>query len=96
VSINQNLYSAPLRSLLRGAPDPGQAEKKSLEKVVELRTGKFGSCLRSIVSPVQVVGPTTEKERVCIVADRSNGTTKLLWTEDRSVRRPAEEEMRGR
>jgi len=30
-SINQNLYSAPSRYLLRGAPDPGQAEKKSLE-----------------------------------------------------------------
>src|SRR6218665_711018 len=29
-SINQNLYSAPLRYLLRGAPDPGQAEKSSL------------------------------------------------------------------
>ena len=27
------------RSLLRGAPDPGQAEKNSLEEVVELRTG---------------------------------------------------------
>jgi len=34
-SINQNLYSAPSRSLLRGARDPGQAEKNSLEKVVE-------------------------------------------------------------
>src|SRR6218665_1219324 len=38
-SINQNLYSAPSRYLLRGAPDPGQAEKNSLGKVVELRTG---------------------------------------------------------
>jgi len=41
-SIKQNLYSAPSRSLLRGPPDPGQAEKNSLEnleKVVELRTG---------------------------------------------------------
>ena len=38
-SISRNLYSAPSRYLLRGAPDPGQAEKNSLEKVVELRTG---------------------------------------------------------
>ena len=37
-SINQNLYGDPSRSLLRGAPDPGQAEQNSLEKVVELRT----------------------------------------------------------
>src|SRR6218665_1619265 len=36
-SINQNLYSAPARFLLRGAPDPGQAEKNSVEKVVELK-----------------------------------------------------------
>jgi len=35
-SISQNLYSAPSRSLLGGAPDQGQAEKNSLEKVVEI------------------------------------------------------------
>jgi len=39
LSINQNLYSTPSRSLLRGTPLPGQAEKNSLERVVELRTG---------------------------------------------------------
>jgi len=38
-SINKNLYSAPSRSLLRNAPNLGQAKKNSLEKVVELRTG---------------------------------------------------------
>jgi len=38
-SISLNLYSAPSRYLLRGAPDTGQAETNSLEKVVELRTG---------------------------------------------------------
>jgi len=38
-SINQNLYRAPSRSLLRGTPDPGQEEKNSLQMVVELRTG---------------------------------------------------------
>src|SRR6218665_260844 len=38
-SISRNLYSAPSRYLLRGAPNPGQAEKNSLEEVVELRTG---------------------------------------------------------
>src|SRR6218665_3611264 len=38
-SINKStLYSAPSRSLLRGAPDPGQA-KRSLRKLVKLRTG---------------------------------------------------------
>jgi len=39
-SINNNLYSAPSRYLLRGAPDPGQAEKNSLEMLVELRKGR--------------------------------------------------------
>ena len=47
------------------------------------------------LSPFQVVRPITEKERVCIVAERTNGPSKLPWTEDRSVRRPAQEE-RGR
>src|SRR6218665_1358927 len=34
-----NLYSAPSRSLLRGVSGPDQAEKNSLVKVMELRTG---------------------------------------------------------
>ena len=38
-SVIQNLYSTLSRFLFRGAPDLGQAEKNSLEKVVELRTG---------------------------------------------------------
>jgi len=38
-SISQNIYSSPSRYLLRGAPEPGQAGKNSLEKVVEFRTG---------------------------------------------------------
>jgi len=54
-------------------------EKNSLEKVVELRTGTVWEVgyLRSTGSPFQVAGPTTENERVCIVAERANGTTKL-------------------
>ena len=48
--------------------------------------------VRSTGSPFQVFGPTTENEQVCIVAERANGTPKLPWTEDRSVRRPAHEE----
>src|SRR6218665_3334475 len=44
----------------------------------------FGRCLRSTGSPFQVVGPTTENERVCIVTERASGTTKLPRAEDRS------------
>ena len=36
---HRQIDSAPSRYLLRGVPDPGQAEKNSLEKVVELRNG---------------------------------------------------------
>ena len=36
-SINKNLYSAPKSSLLRGTPDPGQAEINSLQKLLKLR-----------------------------------------------------------
>src|SRR6218665_1418314 len=42
-------------------------------------------CYRSKGSPFQVVGPATEKERFCIVAEQSNGTTKSPCAEDRSV-----------
>jgi len=45
-SINQNLYSAPSRSLLRGTLDPGQAEKNSLEKRWNWERAPFGRCLR--------------------------------------------------
>jgi len=55
----------------------------------------FGRRLRSIGSTFQVFGPTTEKERLCIVTERANGTTKLPWTEDHRVLWPAQEE-RGR
>jgi len=47
-SINQNLYSVPSRYLLRGTPDPGQAEKNSHDKVVDLRTGIFWVFWKSI------------------------------------------------
>ena len=48
----------------------------------------FGRCLSAIGTPFQVVESTTEKEHVCIIAERANGTTKLPWAEDRSVQRP--------
>src|ERR1700733_5357115 len=35
-SINRNLYSASSRSLLRGTPDPNQAEEIGLQQLVEL------------------------------------------------------------
>ena len=42
-SINHiNLYSAPSRSLLRGAPNPGLVKEKSLEKTVERATRVTG------------------------------------------------------
>src|SRR6218665_3831812 len=80
-SFNQNLYIAPSRSLLRGAPVPGQAEKNSLEKVVELRSVQalFRSRLRHIGSPFKVVGPTTDKER--------NSCKKELSANPRDLRR---------
>jgi len=34
-----NLYSAPSRQLLRGAPSPGSAKQESLEEFIK-RTGK--------------------------------------------------------
>ena len=78
-SINRNLYSAPSRSLLNDTPEPGQLEKNSLDKVVELMTGTvLETCALHLMGNLfQVIGPTTEKERVRIVAERVNGTTKL-------------------
>jgi len=35
-------------------------------------------------SPFQVIGPTTEKECLCIAAERANENTKSLWAEHRS------------
>src|SRR6218665_3259811 len=49
-SINPNLYSGPSRSLVRGAPDPGQAKKNSLQKVMEFVQSFLEFILYCIVS----------------------------------------------
>ena len=43
-SMSKNLYSAPSRYLLRGAPDPGQAEKNSLVLVSATYSAALASC----------------------------------------------------
>jgi len=100
ININQSVkfyiaLQAPLQDTYSEAL-PIQAKRKRtvLRRWWNWEQAPFGRCLRSTGSPFQVVGPTTEKERVCIVAERANGTTKLPWAEDRSVRRPAHEERR--
>src|SRR6218665_225343 len=94
--MNQSIkiYIAPFKDPYPGAPDPGEAEKNSLQKLVKLRTGTIWEVPLIRETPCQVVGPTFEKERFCIAAKRANGNTKSPWTEDRSVRRPAAEEER--
>src|SRR6218665_806824 len=44
------------------------AIKRYRGSMVVVRTGTVWGCLRSIGSPIQVVRPTTEKERVCLHA----------------------------
>ena len=79
--------------MLRGAPEPGQAEMDSLEKVVELRTCTGWEVPQIHWKSIPGCWTNHRKGRVCIVAERANGITKLSWTvEDRSVRRPAQEE----
>ena len=79
-SINQNLYSAPLRFLLIGAHNPCQRKRTVLRRWWNWEQVPFGRCLRSIGRPFQVVLPTTEKEHVSIVAERANGTINIPWT----------------
>jgi len=93
-SVNQSIkiYIAALKDPYSEAlPIQAKRNRTVLRRWWNWEQAPFGRCLRSIGSPFQVVGPTTEKERFCIVAERANGSTKLPWTEDRSVRRPAQE-----
>ena len=94
-SINQSvkIYIAPLQDTYSEALPTQAKRKRSLEKVVELAS--FGRCLRSTGSPFQVFGPSTENERVCIVAERADGTTEIPWTEGRSVRQPIDLKREG-
>ena len=75
--MNNNVYNTPSRSLLRGCP-----QSRPIGKVFRSwwnwKQAPFCRCLRSMGSLFQVVVPTTEKERLCIV-----GTTKSPSTEDR-------------
>jgi len=95
LSIKQSIkiYIAPLQDPYSKVLQIQAKRKRTLlRRWWNREQAPFGRCLRSIGSPFQVVGPTTEKETVCIVAERANGTTKLPWAEDRSLWRPAQEE----
>ena len=78
--INQSvkIYIAPIQDTYSEAL-PTQAKRKLTvwRRWWNWEQAPFGRCLRSTGSPFQVVEPTTENERVCIVAERANGTTKL-------------------
>src|SRR6218665_1391407 len=88
-AINKNLDSAP--STHRRS-ESTQAERQSSKADETENLEPIERCLRPDGSPFQVVGPATEKERLCIVAEPANGTSKSPWTEDHSVRWPAEKE----
>ena len=78
-----NLYSAPSRGLLRGAPDSSTAKKYSFES----NEKRFSKSPREQAqlkgSPFQTTGPTTEKARFCIVAVRANGTRSTPFSAER-------------
>ena len=69
----KNLYSAPSRGLLRGAPDSSLAKSTILSLIKNASVRIPGS---GVVpgEPFQTTGPTTEKSGFCIVAVRANGT----------------------
>jgi len=61
------IYIAPLQDPYSEALLTQAKWKRTvLRKLCNWEQALFGRCLRSIWSPFQVVGPTTEKERVCI------------------------------
>jgi len=87
------IYIAPLQDTYSEAlPTQAKRKRKVLRRWWNWEQALFGRCLRSTGSPFGVVGPTTENERVCIVTERANGTTKLPRAEDWSVRRPGHED----
>src|SRR6218665_2234802 len=87
-SINQSvkIYIAPSQDTY-SEELPTQVKRKTtvLRRWWNWEQAPFGGRLRSTGSPFQVFRPTTENERVCIVAERANVTTKIPRAEDRSV-----------
>jgi len=78
ISINQNLYSSSSDPYLEALPTQAKWKRTVLRRLWNWKRAPFGRCLKSIGSPFQVVGPTREKERICTVAERMNGTTKFV------------------
>src|SRR6218665_1086504 len=71
-----DLYSASSRLLLRSAPDPCTAKKKSFEAGVECVRKNPGSNRCAKGSPFHTEGPTTENARAWAVEVRANGSHK--------------------
>jgi len=46
-------------------------KRNNLQWLAKMRTSPCGKCLRSEGSPLQVVGPTTQKERICMQCRRA-------------------------
>ena len=79
-SINQSVktYIAPLQDTYSEAlPNQSKRKRTVLRRWWNWEQAPFWRCLRSTGRSFQVVGPTTENEGVCIVAEQANGTTKL-------------------
>src|SRR6218665_1606183 len=71
-----DLYSASSRLILRSAPDPCTAKKKSFEAGVECVRKNPGSNRCAKGSPFHTEGPTTENARAWAVEVRANGSHK--------------------
>src|SRR6218665_3755598 len=80
-----DLYSVPSRLLLRSAPDPCTAKKKSFENVSERI---LGSNLCDNGGPFHTEGPTTENTRAWVVDVRAKGTKSNPCSDDRSELHP--------
>jgi len=82
------IYIAPLQDTYSEVlPTQAKRKRRVFRRWWNWEQAPFGRCLRSTGSSFQGFGPTTENERVCIVGERANRTTKLPWAEDRSVQR---------
>jgi len=86
-SINENFLSTPSRSPFRRAPTKTKWKRTLFRIWWNWEQAPFGCCFTSKGKSFQVVGPTTEKERLCTATERANGITKSPWAEDHSVRR---------
>src|SRR5688572_28000707 len=93
--IHSGIYIAPLQGNYSEALPTPTRPKRTVLSLVRKVSGRLPGCRRSSRGrPFQIIGPATEKARLCIVAVRAKGTIRTPFSAERRRRRPGTTEIK--